>query len=136
MASPAAGRTWSLELPDGWQAEDSDRVVSIVRPKGVGALQISAYLRDEPITDEDLRELAEDHLSGGAVARPVQLGAFVGFQITFAADDSFWSQWYVRHDRQALFITYNCSAADRGPEYDEVKRVLGTLKVVDPRRAG
>ena len=136
IASTAGGRTWSVELPNGWQTEEADRVVTIFRTDGVGALQVSAYFRNEPITDEHLRELAEDRLGAGAVPRPVQLGAFVGFQITFVAGDRFWSQWYVRQDRQALFITYNSSGADGGPEYDEVKRVLGTLKVVHARRAG
>jgi hypothetical protein len=125
------GRTWSLDLPDGWHMKDADQVVSVFRPAGVGALQISAFVRDESVTDEHLQELAEDDLKAGAVPESVQFGAFSGFQVSATGDGGFWSRWYVRHGRQALFMTYNCRAGERGLEYDEVKRILQTLKVVD-----
>ncbi len=125
------GRSWSLDLPEGWQLEDADEVVSVFRSAGVGALQISAFAREKPFTDEHLQELAEDDLNAGAVPEPVQLGGFTGFHVSVSRADSFWSKWFVRHGRQALLITYNCRAAERGSEYDEVKRILQTLRVVE-----
>ena len=123
--------TWSLELPDGWTSEEAGDAVAVFRPDGVGALQISAHFRESLVSDEDLRELAEEHLRKGAAPKPVQLGAFVGFQIAFAAADTFWSQWLVRRGQQALFVTYNCPVAERGHEYDEAKMLLQTLRATD-----
>src|SRR5262245_17593423 len=73
ISSTAGGRAWSVELPEGWQVEEEDRVVSMTRRNGVGALQVTAYFRDEPITDDHLRELVEDRLRAGVDSQPVQL---------------------------------------------------------------
>jgi hypothetical protein len=100
----------------------------VFRPDGRGALQISALFRDAPVSEADLREMAEEHLSAGAIAKPVQLGAFEGFQIAFSADGVFWRQWFVRNGCQALYVTYNCSVADRDLEIADVKTMLGTLQ--------
>jgi hypothetical protein len=126
----SSDRTWALELPQGWLSQDDGQVVSMFRQDGVGALQISSYFRDAPVTDEDLQELAAERLNAAAVPDPasVRLGAFTGLQVEFVDGDEFWSRWYVRHGHQALFITYNCAVAQRGPEFDDVKRILQTLE--------
>jgi hypothetical protein len=125
-------RAWTLELPSGWESDEGDPVVSMFHPNGVGALQISAFFRRDSIGDKDLRDLADERLATSPTPEPVNLGAFTGLQVTYVDDGTFWSRWYVRHGHQALLITYNCLVADRGSEFDEVKRVLLTLKAIDP----
>jgi hypothetical protein len=51
-------------MPPGWGAEDDGTCVTLTHEDGVGPLQISAYQRnDGAVTDEDLREFAEDELA-------------------------------------------------------------------------
>jgi hypothetical protein len=55
------------------------------------------------------------------------MGDFVGFGIAFGTEDGFWRQWYLRHGKQMLFVTYHCSVAGRGVEDAVVEMILTTL---------
>jgi hypothetical protein len=101
--------------------------VSLVGPSFIGALQIGSYKKDGAVSEQDLTEFADEHLSAGA--RPVQVtfGVYAGFRIAYGADDEFWQQWYLRHGNQMLFITYNCPFESRTIEENEVAEVLSSL---------
>jgi hypothetical protein len=117
--SQARGAEWSLTLAPSWQANDDEDGFCIVRPEGLGALQI---------TDEDLTDFAADHLDAGARTRPVTLGNFSGIAIRYGADRIHWRQWFLRHGPVALFVTYNCAEADRGIEDADFDQMLGSLR--------
>ena len=126
--SQARGIDWSLTLAPSWQAHDGEDCVCIVRPDGVGALQISAARKNTSVTDEDLADFAADHLDAGARTRPVTLGDFSGIAIRYGVDGIQWRRWFLRHGLVALFVTYNCAEADRGVEDAEIDRMLGNLR--------
>jgi len=117
--SQACGAEWSLTLAPSWQANDDEDGFCIVRPEGLGALQI---------TDEDLTDFAADHLDAGARTRPVTLGNFSEIAIRYGADGIHWRRWFLRHGPVALFVTYNCAEADRGIEDADFDQMLGSLR--------
>ena len=97
-------------------------------PDGVGALQISTYSKNEPITESDLKNLAQEHIESGAKLGEADAGAFRGFTFALGINGEFWQFWYVSKDNIALLITYNCNEADLGPERAHAKSIVGSLK--------
>jgi hypothetical protein len=126
--SQARGAEWSLTLAPSWQAHDDEDCVGIVRPHGLGALQISGARKNTSVTDEDLADFAADHLDADARTRPVTLGDFSGIAIRYGADGIQWRQWFLRHGPVALFVTYNRAEADGGIEDADVDQMLGSLR--------
>ncbi len=122
------GQSWSIELQDGWVGEHEEDCSTIYHPDGVGALQISAYTKDSEVTDEDLRDHAQDHIQAGAKLAASQFGEFKGYTLAFGVDDEFWQHWYVRAGCTLLFLTYNCAQEDRQRENDVVKTMVASMK--------
>jgi hypothetical protein len=127
MSDRFGTNTWSLVVPGGWSARHDEECATLTGSEDVGTLQISAAFLDADVEDEDLRDLAEEHLEAGAVAHPAQAGDFVGFEIRFEADGSFWREWYLRCGEQALFVTYNCDAGSRDAEDEPIAAALASL---------
>lgn len=130
----ARSADWTLALAPSWRAREEEDCVCIARLDGLGALQISAARKNTDVTDDDLAEFAADHLNAGARAPPVTLGDFSGIAIRYGADSVHWRQWFLRHGRIALFVTYNCAEKDRGIEDAEVDRMLGSLRAESDAR--
>lgn len=123
--------TWSLRVPNGWRAWHDEECATLVADDQIGALQISAAFKDSDVLDADLREFAAEHLEAGANAKPTEAGAFVGFEIAFSDADCFWRQWYLRKNRQMLFVTYNCGLASQGVEDAALRDILASLAARD-----
>lgn len=113
---------WSLEVPEGWSHEFDDECTTFEHPQGVGAFQVSSYRKDGPITDDDLREFA-----GEIPLAAVSFGRLAGFRTRFSEDDTFWTKWWLRAGHQMIYVTYNCSLADRGLEDAEVSAMIESL---------
>ena len=121
------GSSWSIDLLPEWIGEHEEDCSTIYHPDGVGALQISSYKKDSIVEEDDLRNLAQDHVEAGAKLSPANSGQFNGFTLAFGAEGQFWQYWYVANNNTALLLTYNCEEVDLGPERDEVKSMVGTL---------
>ncbi len=113
---------WSIEVPEGWSHEFGDDCTTFEHPQGVGAFQVSSYRKDEPVTDDDLREFI-----GEIPLAAVSFGRFTGFRTRFSEDDTFWTKWWLRAANQMIFATYNCSLAERGREDAEVSTMIESL---------
>ncbi len=124
-----ASRYWTAELPDSWVAEQEEDVDTLYDPDGFGSLQISALPQQEPVDDDFLNYLASEHLEAGARPDPVRFGQFSGFTLSYGAEDGFWTEWYLRAGRLALFISYTCA-----PEHEllEEEIIEGVLKSLTP----
>lgn len=119
---------WQIHIPDDWIDEDDDGCIALYHPDGYGMLEITAAPQDEPIALDDLRVMASEHLEAGAKPQPVKIGAFEGLEIDYDDGEFYWREWYVRHDKVMLFITYNCALGDEEREEAMVDVVLATLK--------
>lgn len=121
------GKSWSISLLPGWIGEHEEECSTIYHPEGVGALQISAYTKVTPVTDEDLREFTEEHIEAGAKLSPVQAGEFTGHTIAFGIDGTFWQYWYLRNASTMLLVTYHCDEDERNHELEQIKSMVTTL---------
>lgn len=118
---------WSMDVPEGWDAEDLDEVAIFSHPEGVGVLQVGGMENDAPVTEEDLQQLAGEQIEAGLRAEKVIAGDFRGISFVQRANGEFWQFWYVAADRLALAITYSCSDEDRNEEIEQVREMIGTL---------
>lgn len=119
---------WQINLPDDWLIETEDDCQSIYHPDGAGMLEISVALQPEPLTQEDLKAIASEHLETGATAEDTLIGDFAGFELTYDEDDVFWREWYLAHGNLLLFITYNCDSGEEEKEEGTLDVILATLK--------
>ena len=55
-------------------------------------------------------------------------GEFHGFTLTFGVDGEFWQYWCIAKENIALLVTYNCNETDLGPEREQVKEIVASLK--------
>ena len=119
---------WSVELPDGWEAERDEDCVTFTLQREIGVLQISAYRRDDEIvTDKDLLEFAEDEIVEPANPQSVSFSEFVGLEISHFADDSFLRKLWLRNGSLLLFVTYTCAAEESTVEAEDVNLILKSL---------
>jgi hypothetical protein len=119
--------SWSLVVPDGWRASHDEECATLLAPREVGVLQISAAFKDSVVLDSDLRDFAVEHLDAGAKPRPTDAGDFVGFEIAFCDDERYWRHWYLRSGAQMLFVTYNCGLECRGVDDGPIGAALSSL---------
>lgn len=122
------GPDWKLDIPREWEEHEEDDTLIVYDPDGVGALQISGMATDGEVSDEDLRELAREHIEAGAKTRPVEFGDFTGFTFDYSEEDEFWQEWYLRSGHVSLYATYNCELDDKGVESELIEQVLSTLQ--------
>ena len=122
--------TWSVSLPDNWEEEHDAEGVTLFNPDGLGALEISAVERDEPVDDGFLEYMAAEHLEAGAEPDEVEYGDFEGLEFSYDDDGNYWREWYLRADNLMLYVTYHCPLADEGREDDEVDAILETLQLL------
>jgi len=121
---------WQLELPDHWQAEQFEDAISFYDPNSSGTLLISTVVEDEDIDDEYLEEMVAEHLENGAELHDIELGQLDGVTCCYEADEGYWCEWYLRHGRMMLFITYDCALEDEGKEDDVIDSILETLAII------
>ncbi len=131
MTQSAGTENWTIDVPRGWRKKKDDECVRLVPPSEIGSLQLSGHQKDDGnVTDEDLLELATDHLDAGAPRRDVRLGDFMGFEIAYDAEGFACREWYLRHDRTLLFVTYTCALASSGREDEAVELALISLRAL------
>ena len=128
MGTRFGTQSWNLAVSDGWEASHGEDCATLVGSAEVGALQISAAFKESEVLDDDLRDFASEHLNAGATPLACRAGDFAGFEIRFSDSEEFWRQWFLRHARQMLFVTYNCALAEQGVEDGPVEEVLASLR--------
>lgn len=119
--------TWSIQPPSGWAAWHEEECATMTAEPEVGALQISAALKESDVSHQDLLDFASDHIDAGARPVEVATGTFEGITFCYGDGESHWQSWYLRDGHQMLLVTYNCAAELRGAEDDVVIKALKTL---------
>lgn len=120
---------WEMMLPDDWEYEEEDESVVLFHPEGPGVLQISAGKYQDQVSEQDLAEMAHEHLEAGAIPQNVELGDFDGMEINYSDDEQYWREWYLGCDNVMLFITYNCNIEDEEQEDVIIDAILETLAI-------
>lgn len=118
---------WSIDVLEGWEAEEHGDVAVFARPDGAGVLQVVSYEQDEIVTAEDLAELAQEHIENDDESTKIEIGDFSGTLYTLREEDEYWQFWYLAADRLAVVFTYSCAEEDRNIEIDEVREMVSSL---------
>lgn len=133
------GDLFSVELPRQWSWSTDDGVVSMFRPDGVGALQVSVLTRERP--GQSPREAAmqlarafvqqqhwdlHDHRIH---ASSVDGNSMTMFAFTEHGDNpTYWQVWHIVGTDRAAFITYTCDPADSDVEDVERRSIVDSFR--------
>lgn len=118
---------WSIDVLEGWEAEELGDIAVFSKHDGVGVLQVVSYEQDDVVTDEDLEEMAQEQREDGHNGTAVDFGDFSGRVYTLREEEEFWQFWYLAGDRLAVVFTYSCADEDRNVEVDEVREMVGSI---------
>ena len=120
---------WALQLAKGWEAEDEDGCICVTDPEGYGVLLISHSERPKnPVSREELEQLAGAELPGDADLGNTRMGDFEGLHATYIEEGHRWHRFYLGYGTLLLLITYTVEVAHDGAEDDSVIGMLRTLR--------
>ena len=126
-------RSWTLELPRGWEASQDNNAVTLAGPKGRGEVHIRLTVRAKGrMTEEDLRKAAGNTLRRDATLRRATCGGFTGLRLEHQAEGRHRREWWLRAADLMLHVRYECPLADRGREDAMVDGMLATLALDPP----
>jgi hypothetical protein len=121
---------WSVELPPNWHGNpDADCATFRADHRSFGGvLQISAAHKDTGIvTDQDLKEFAQDRLVAGAPFDCVRFGERSGFTTRYRKDGLSWQEWWLRSEHLMIYATYNVVSEKEAAERDDIVSILSSL---------
>jgi hypothetical protein len=126
-----AARSWSIDVPAGWEHETEDTLDTFFDPDGVGALQISSLTKGGgDVTDAELIESIEDMKLAECPRVAAAFGPFTGYALEKLHDDGQAGRyWFLRAGPLLLFVTYFCDRQDAGKEARIVEKSLNTLRL-------
>jgi hypothetical protein len=120
---------WTVQLPSDWSAEAEPKCTAFFADSGGGALQLSAARNSiGPVTDDDLREFAAEHLDRGAPIKTISCGDFTGFYLHYSMPSGYQRQWWLRCGDTIVFATWTSDIDQKGNEDAVVNSILDTLK--------
>ena len=105
-------RTWQLEVPDGWEVEGRNELVSLFKPDGVGMLRALTTEEKAPAQSFD-----------GELFR----GRMPGNVRTTTDTSTFRKTWWLSCHGERLFVTYQCAAKNAQIELAEVDEILQSM---------
>jgi len=116
--------TWSVDLPNHWQVEETDECLAMYDPNGVGAFQISSYFKeDSDVTIDDLIEFAE-------IDSPekTDLPYLNGIYKKIIEDSDTFFNWWLCGANHLIYATYICSTDDEATEAEERENIIQSLR--------
>lgn len=124
---------WSADLPNGWQGHEEPECATISRDPRLGTLQVSAVRKPEGmVTDDDLRDFAEELIGAGRSLVPVEYKLFSGFVVSYAKGRLFWKEWWLRSGDMMIYATYNVKKGREHIEAGDLNTILSSLKPSHP----
>jgi hypothetical protein len=111
-------------MPEGWTYQEAGQSVAFFNPDGVGAFHVSAYQKDVPVTDSDLREFA-----GSARLSAASTGNATGFASKLVQGDKFWMKWWLRSANVMVHVTYNCDIENQGTEDGQIDHLVSSIEI-------
>ncbi len=121
---------WEAIYPDGWSAEHADdSVVLYDNEAEVGTVQVSCICADQPVTREDLLDLAAELIDEGKRHTDVEIGGKQGIMFRYYDGDQSWKEWFLAAGECAFYVTYDCPREGEGVEDEEVAQILESLAV-------
>ncbi len=134
-----------LSLPAGWvdssdDAGNSDRLLTLTKPDGVGAFQMSfgQYVSGKlpNIRLDDLRDLLAEFAATrrlGPEQGPAAggHGGMVWCRADYHRGDDFIRVWYISDSKSVILATYVCDRQYKDIEVDDCDRIVESVKFLD-----
>ena len=123
-----ASHWWAIKLPADWQASESDECVTLSGRRFSSAVQITAARKEaELITDEDLKEFADERLNEKTSRSKINITMFTGLYAEHVTNGIFWREWWLRSGHLMVYVTYNIEEEFREAESFLIDEVVGSL---------
>ncbi len=120
---------WSTNYPSSWVSEEEKDCHSFYNNDGVGALQVSAYKKENgEVNNSELISFIEGYTPSDISLEQIYSGDFQGFYCHFISDEEYWKYWILKAGGLMLFITYNCAEDDKGIEDQEIDIITKNIK--------
>lgn len=120
-------------LPSGWTHDQSEGVINIYHPDGVGAISVSMFFDTEGVSDASLnlalRFAAQKKVPESRV-RVLSLRAG-GSEIEFCEPDPkprYWRVAAFHRAKQAIIMSYNSAVEDRAHDADAVDDIFQSFE--------
>jgi hypothetical protein len=125
------GEWWSVRLPPGWCVNTEEHGASFFRTPTAGTLQISAARKSSgEVSDNDLRESAQERLTTGYELKDIRHEAFSGFECVRSDGTLKWYEWWLKYGALMVYATYVVPTnRENEAERGEVIRILESLAV-------
>jgi hypothetical protein len=123
---------WSVVIPEGWDHEFVDGVLTMHAKSEIGRLELGSATKedDEDVTDDDLYEfLAESGLDTAEEIDTTSYGDFSGLAMAGENDGQLVRQWFLRNGGTILMARYACPVENRGHEDGPIEETLESLRV-------
>ena len=123
---------WIIDIPEEWQAEETEDGVSISDCDDVGSIDISAVKKEQgKVTEEDLREFAKDLIAVTDSPQQVSINRFSGLLFEYLEEGLAWREWYLACDDTLIYVTYHCEQSNRGLDDAAVDAIVSTLGLTE-----
>lgn len=120
--------TWSIDLPEGWEVEETDECIIVFHPDKLGAFQVSSYYKEEGVVSrEDLITFAETE-----DVADVELPHLKGLTQTLPADEDGFilTQWWLSWQSELIFVTYACEESHIEAESADRDALINSLQPI------
>ncbi len=121
---------WTVNVPVLWDAEADEGCDVLYDKAGIGELVFSTLYQSEGVSDEQLEEMAAEHLDADVTLEDVNINDFSGFVISYTQEGEYWCEWYLRTDKILLFVSYNCKEGNEEVDEDVVESILDSIEVL------
>ena len=128
MAQRFDGDGWTIVGPPGWVRSEERDGVSFRSAAGARLRLSSHRKKGGEVRDEDLDEVASEHLDAGAPVRDVRLGDFVGFEVDFDAEGLSCREWFLRSGSLLLLASLTREGGSGGVEDEAAELALVSLE--------
>lgn len=126
---------WIIDLPEEWEAEQIDDVITIGDEDGVGVIEFTTLQKEEGLVDEsELREFTADTEQQFGAGQKIQVADLHGYYYCYREEGEAVREWYLRSGDLMLFIIYSCDDENAGMDDGAVDEILSTL-FIKPQEA-
>jgi hypothetical protein len=124
------GVWWEIQLTDGWEADEHPDCLSITRPDGGGAFQVSAAVKTVgAIQPVEVEQQSRQGTPEGAVPKAFIAGSFSGLGVGYVEEDTHWQRFWLADGNVLIFATYNGLPEAWESERVDVYAMLASLRL-------
>ena len=121
-------KTWSIDLPNYWQVEETDDCIAIYEQGDRGVFAINNYLiEDGNFTLKDLIEF-----SGVKRPKKIKLPHLSGIFKKMVEGDKTYLTWWLYNNEHIIRVVYLCETKKKSIYKKEIESIIRSLRFIQP----